>query len=53
MKLFEGKVMAFLSIVFSTGVLAAQQEAKNIHLLSSDEQKFVQNVEHKGKNQPR
>lgn len=48
--LFEGKVMAFLSIAISAGILAAQQQAENIHLLSPEEQKFIQNVGHKGKN---
>lgn len=51
MTLFKGNVMVFLSIAISAGVLAAQQQAKNIHLLSPEEQKFIQNVGHKGKNQ--
>lgn len=50
MKLFEFKVMAFLSIAISAGVVAAQQQAKNIHLLSPEEQKFIQNIGYKGKN---
>ncbi|KAF4083873.1 hypothetical protein AMELA_G00122290 [Ameiurus melas] len=48
MMLFDGKVMAFLSIAISAGVLSAQQQAENIHLLSPEEQKFIQNVGHKG-----
>lgn len=51
MTLFEFKVVAFLSIAISAEVLAAQQQAKNIHLLSPEEQKFIQNAGHKGKNQ--
>lgn len=51
MTLFKFKVMAFLSIAISTGVLAAEQQAKNLHLLSPEEQKFIQNIGHKGKNQ--
>lgn len=49
MTLLEFNVMAFFSIAISTGVLAAQQQAKNTHLLSAEEQKFIQNVRHKGK----
>lgn len=51
MILFEFKVLAFLSIAISAGVLATQQKAKNIYLLSPKEQKFIKNIGHKGKNQ--
>lgn len=44
-------MIAFLSIAISAGVLTAQQQAKNIHLLSPEEHKFIQNAGHKGKNQ--
>ncbi|KAF7704187.1 fibrinogen-like protein 1-like protein [Silurus meridionalis] len=48
MTLFEGKVVAFFSIAISAGVLAAAHKAKNIHLLSLEEQKFIQNDGQKG-----
>lgn len=48
---FKSMVMALLSIAISAGVLAVQQKVKNIHLLSPEEQKFIQNAGHKGEAQ--
>lgn len=51
MILFKSTVMAFVGIAISAGVLAVQQQVKNLHLLSPEEQKLIQNAGHEGKNQ--
>ncbi|XP_017558777.1 fibrinogen-like protein 1-like protein [Pygocentrus nattereri] len=47
MKQLGGRMLAFLSLLISTGALAVQPHAKNIHLLSPEEQKFILNLGHK------